>query len=43
MARQRKATEEYLQFLVKTVDPEVIQTALSRPIEHDPLRMLEKI
>lgn len=38
---QRRSNEEYLRFVVQIVDREVLTQALSRPIEHDPLKMLE--
>jgi len=34
---------EYLDFMVEIVDKEVLLQALSKPIEHDPLKILEKI
>lgn len=40
---QQAQVEEYLDFIINVVDKEVIQTALQKPIEHDPLKVLEKI
>ena len=34
---------EHLDFIVEIVDKEVLQQALEKPIEHDPLKILEKI
>lgn len=36
-------TKEYLEFITQIVDKEVLQSNLQRPIEHDPLKILEKI
>ena len=38
-----KKVLEYLDFIVEIVDKEVLQQALEKPIEHDPLKILEKI
>jgi hypothetical protein len=38
-----KRVVEYLDFMIEIVDKEVLTQALSRPIQHDPLRVLEKI
>lgn len=38
-----KKTVEYLDFMIQIVDKEVLLQALSKPIQHDPLRVLEKI
>ena len=40
---QRQKNREYLEFIIKVVDKEMIAAALSRPIEHDPLKVLERI
>jgi len=40
---QHAKVVEYLDFMIEIVDKEVLQTALEKPIEHDPLRILEKI
>lgn len=37
----RKKTAEYLDFVIEHVDPEMLIQALQRPIEHDPLKVLE--
>ena len=34
---------EYLDFMIEIVDKEVLMGALAKPIEHDPLKILEKI
>lgn len=41
--RQHQKTVEYLEFITQIVDKEVLLQNLSRPIEHDPLKILEKI
>ena len=38
-----KKVVEYLDFIIEIVDKEVLQQALQKPIEHDPLKILEKI
>lgn len=38
-----KKVVEYLDFMIEIVDKEVLMQALSKPIQHDPLRVLEKI
>ncbi len=43
MKEQQEKVVEYLDFIVSVVDKQAIQEALSRPIEHDPLKILEKI
>lgn len=40
---QRQKVVEYLDFMIEIVDKEVLQQALQKPIEHDPLKILEKI
>ena len=40
---QHLKTKEYLEFITQIVDKEVLQSNLQRPIEHDPLKILEKI
>lgn len=40
---QQKKVVEYLDFITEIVEKEVLLHALSKPIEHDPLKILEKI
>lgn len=39
----RQKTRDYLDFVIKVIDQEMIASALCRPIEHDPLKVLERI
>ena len=41
--KQHKNNVEFLEFITQIVDKEVLLQNLSRPIEHDPLKILEKI
>lgn len=34
---------EYIKFITEIVEKEVLMQALQRPIEHDPLKILERI
>jgi hypothetical protein len=43
LAAQQAQVVEYLDFMVEIVDKEVLMQALAKPIEHDPLKILEKI
>ena len=43
IADHHKKVVEYIDFMIEIVDREVLQQALQKPIEHDPLRILEKI
>jgi hypothetical protein len=41
--KNHQKTIEFLEFITQIVDKEVLLQNLSRPIEHDPLKILEKI
>jgi hypothetical protein len=41
--KNHQKTIEFLEFITQIVDKEVLLQNLSRPIEHDPLKILEMI
>ncbi len=43
LEEDNRKVKEYLDFMIEVVDREVLLQALSKPIEHDPLKVLEKI